>query len=1569
MAASVVLAIAAPIGVKQVLTVKTQKTEKAIEQGISEPMTTPVLRAPSYQGRADVKDAPNADSRTGENDVVKAPVRLADGKLFLEDFANNGTVIFVDANNDGKCWYYGTSSKCLLHSYGSQPKDDWAILKTPVQLEAGTYYSLSLDTRLYSTGKPETFVVMLGNDTTVASMTTLAMDTVKPVSDTYTNVHSVFTVPAAGTYYVGIHSTSPANGTYIYVDNVGISNSIPAGQPGEITDLKVTPSTNNDGKATITCTAPTKDISGADLTSITKIEFWRDATPIKTIENPTPGQAISFVDECGAGSFTWTVSATNAAGTSFTSSYSDVVIGPQGIPYLKTFPTADSMKEMTIIDANNDGSTWYWDKYQYYAGLSAPQTGDDDWIITPPLMLKAGKVYEWSSVVSAGNPDAFTPQIAVSLGTAATAEAMTTEILPKTKITKYDTYFAEEFTVPADGTYYLGVHGCSEAWLALIKLRNINIIGGADAEGPARVDNASIEPDWSNRTKNVTISFNAPTKTGTGKDLTSITKIEIMRQGIVQHTFTNPTPGQYYTFVDNAESDGDYIYRIVPYNEVGQGGVVEETVTVGAPGKTVPYSLNISSEDEWDELTLIDANNDGTCFWQATLTTPPYAWVNFNGKPENTFDDYLITAGIQLQEGETYQISADACGYAHGFRMLVGTAPKVDALTTELASASALVPDWTNFTNTFTAPYTGKFYLGMRVVTDAGKALEDFKVANIKVTRLGGPGTPAAISNLVITPNAAGDPEMTFKFNAPSKTFDNQTLESITSLTIKRNGNVVKTFDNPTPGAELEYTDAPGKEGEYTYIFAASNAKGEGSPYEYLGYAGVDYPALPTNVVATDLGNGKVKITWDPVTKTRHGAEIPTPPVFVILEAGDLDETQLGQTTKCEYTYDAYNENEQKHFWYGIFPFNSKNEYEGYSKSNDIFAGKAYTLSFMESFENGAPKSPLAIQTILFSPSWSLATDATFSDVKSFDGDNGFLLQMAGIGGKSIAWTGKISLKDAVSPTFSFQAVNIATDYTNEIAVVVKEVGSDDYTEIYRKKIAEAVPSTGWGRISIDLSAYKGKEIHVGLMPEVKYVDNGQYNTYYKYTIFDALRVHNLTDKDLGANFTASSENVDAGNDVEFIVTVSNNGEQASGTYRVDLYKNDKVVDSLNGASLESGKTKAISFSQSFNVADKDEVEFYAKVVLDGDENEKDNTTDKITVKVNKPIYPSVTNLKAGELNNAKGSIELTWGAPSMDNVPPKPYTETFEEAPSYSLTEACGWTLVDVDKEPVAGFQQFDFPGIVIGSTKASFFVVDKNAAELGAYASLFAGNNGSSKSLGSLLSYSGTPDDWAISPELYGGAQVVSFYAKNLQSNMPEQVELWYSTGSIEPNDFVKVKTWSLSNSEYTQYSAFIPEGAKRVAIRHNYQGGILQVDDITIRRAGDEKESITLKGYNVYRDGELVNENLVTELRYVDKNVEEGDHEYAVNAIYEQGESNAAFITAHSSTVGSIVENGVAVYGGYGTIEVVNAADMAVSVATIDGTLLYNGNGSDNLSLRAEAGIYLVKVGDKAYKVTVK
>lgn len=95
MAASLAIAIAAPIGVKQVLTVKTQRTEKAVEQGTAaETLTTPTLQQPSFEGRSDIKSAPNDDAQK-ESTVQLAPTRNANG-LFLEDFQQNGTVKFID---------------------------------------------------------------------------------------------------------------------------------------------------------------------------------------------------------------------------------------------------------------------------------------------------------------------------------------------------------------------------------------------------------------------------------------------------------------------------------------------------------------------------------------------------------------------------------------------------------------------------------------------------------------------------------------------------------------------------------------------------------------------------------------------------------------------------------------------------------------------------------------------------------------------------------------------------------------------------------------------------------------------------------------------------------------------------------------------------------------------------------------------------------------------------------------------------------------------------------------------------------------------------------------------------------------------------------------------------------------------------------------------------------------------------------------------------------------------------------------------------------------------------------
>lgn len=299
------------------------------------------------------------------------------------------------------------------------------------------------------------------------------------------------------------------------------------------------------------------------------------------------------------------------------------------------------------------------------------------------------------------------------------------------------------------------------------------------------------------------------------------------------------------------------------------------------------------------------------------------------------------------------------------------------------------------------------------------------------------------------------------------------------------------------------------------------------------------------------------------------------------------------------------------------------------------------------------------------------------------------------------------------------------------------------------------------------------------------------------------------------------------------------------------------------------------------------------------------------------------------------------------------------------------GWTFVDVDDDFIGGFQQFNFPGLTSdGTSKASFFVVDKNSAELGQFASLFAGNGGSAKSIGSLLGWSADPDDWAVSPELYGGPQFVSFYAKNLQDNMPEQVELWCSTGSADTKDFTFVGKWGITKSTWEKISAYLPNGTKRVAIRHNYRGGILQVDDIEFRRAGDQPESITLKGYNIYRDGEKLNDALITDRKYTDTGLEQGEYTYAVNPVYDRGEGDTRSTTVSALTVGGIdTDTNVAVFGAQGAIDIIGAAGQTVRIVTTDGRAVHTGTATESMRISAQAGIYIVKVGARAFKVTVK
>ncbi len=141
----------------------------------------------------------------------------------------------------------------------------------------------------------------------------------------------------------------------------------------------------------------------------------------------------------------------------------NVVLGTAlQVPYSKTFSDGD-FSLYTIIDANGDGSTWNKDsrgaRYLYSNSVAA-----DDWLIAPPISMKAGVTYTVAAQF-ANAMDPYTEKAEVKVGLNATADAMTTSVIPATNIEggyRFPVDLSGDFTPTASGDYFVGIHAISD---------------------------------------------------------------------------------------------------------------------------------------------------------------------------------------------------------------------------------------------------------------------------------------------------------------------------------------------------------------------------------------------------------------------------------------------------------------------------------------------------------------------------------------------------------------------------------------------------------------------------------------------------------------------------------------------------------------------------------------------------------------------------------------------------------------------------------------------------------------------------------------------------------------------------------------------------------------------------------------------------------------------------------------------------------------------------------------------------------------------------------------------------
>lgn len=269
------------------------------------------------------------------------------------------------------------------------------------------------------------------------------------------------------------------------------------------------------------------------------------------------------------------------------------------VPWTEKFDDASSLNMFTVIDANNDGSTWKWSRFKTKAVTYTynDKNAADDWLITPPIALKAGKKYKLmfdEHVTLSKYPE----KLEIKYGTGLDYTAYT-EVMKKTTFTNEDFETQTLYVTPAaDGNYHFGFHACSDAFQGLLYIDNMSVDVEPEATAPAAVNElkASAAEYGANP---VTISFKAPQKTINGSTLQTISKIEVkVKNGDVIKDFESPTPGELLSCNDDNATKGLNDYIITAFNESGAGKRAEVSAFVGNDIPSAPQNITAGGNED-----------------------------------------------------------------------------------------------------------------------------------------------------------------------------------------------------------------------------------------------------------------------------------------------------------------------------------------------------------------------------------------------------------------------------------------------------------------------------------------------------------------------------------------------------------------------------------------------------------------------------------------------------------------------------------------------------------------------------------------------------------------------------------------------------------------------------------------------------------------------------------------------------------------------------------------------------------------------------------------------------------
>ncbi len=335
--------------------------------------------------------------------------------------------------------------------------------------------------------------------------------------------------------------------------------------------------------AVITWDAVTKNLAGETITGVTyNVIDKKDNTVVATGVTGTT-YTVSGIIVDGIEMRQYAVAAVHDGKTSKATVSNKVAFGDAySLPH--TFPVdpAIDVDQFTIIDANHDGTTWFYEergKNQVFTITENATSPKDDWLFTPPVLIKANKSVRMQYIARATATN-LPETMEIKAGKSATVEAMTIDVKQATVYPTGNTVYDVTFIVPEDGNYYIGFHAISPANQYEFCIDNIVLTESAALDAPAMVENLKLTPALEGQHE-CEVEFTAPRTTVSGDELKDFRVNVFCGEKLVQ-TFDDLTPGEEVGFSDVNVPNGFNTYSVVAENAQGvPSDTVKAQVYVG----------------------------------------------------------------------------------------------------------------------------------------------------------------------------------------------------------------------------------------------------------------------------------------------------------------------------------------------------------------------------------------------------------------------------------------------------------------------------------------------------------------------------------------------------------------------------------------------------------------------------------------------------------------------------------------------------------------------------------------------------------------------------------------------------------------------------------------------------------------------------------------------------------------------------------------------------------------------------------------------------------------------------